>query len=151
MCDFCYLVNAFAVYVSLFNPEHFGLQKMLFATANGPLALAVIVFRNKVVLHSMDQNTSTFIHISAMLLSFTYRWYSFNHVQYDYEPWSHIALPGILLYTVWAIGYGIVMFKVFRDRIVEKGNVTMYDWAIENTGLSKLKNLTSNEKAQQFI
>jgi len=151
MCDFCYLVNLFAVYVSFMYPNNITFQKMIFATANGPLALAVIVFRNKVVLHSMDQNTSTFIHISAMLLSYTYRWYSLDHNLYDNESWFSIAAAGIAFYIVWAIGYGIFMFKVLRDRIVEKGNVTMYDWAIENTGLSNLKNITSNEKAQQFM
>jgi Protein of unknown function (DUF2838) len=149
MCDFCYIVNLFSMWVSFVSPQNLTMQKILFVTANGPLALAVIVFKNKVVLHSMDQNTSTFIHISAMLLSYIYRWHYL--IDYQNESWLSLSLLGIGFYFAWAAVYGILMFVVLRDRIVDKGNMTMYDWAIEKTGLAKLKKFTDNEKVLQFV
>jgi hypothetical protein len=151
MCDYCYFVNLFSLYVSLIAPHNILLQKILFVSANGPLALSVIVFKNKVVLHSMDQNTSSFIHISAMMLSYTYRWCNIIPEITGDESWLSFSLYGTIFYSIWAVIYGYLMFDVLRERIVEKGNITMFDWAIESTPLRKLKNISNNEKVQQLI
>ena len=152
MCDFCYLVNLFSLYVSLVDPYNITLQKILFVTSNGPLAISVILFKNKIVLHSFDNNTSTFIHISAMLLSYVSRWSILSEIEnINNESWLSFTFFGFCFYMIWAIGYGYMMFGVLRERIVEKGNMTMFDWAIGETGLSKLKNISQNEKVQQLI
>jgi hypothetical protein len=152
MCDFCYLVNLFSIYVSIFDPYNLALQKTLFVVANGPLAISVLLFKNKIVLHSFDHNTSTFIHISAMLLSYVSRWHVLKNMEnINVESWLSLTLYGFCFYMIWAVAYGYMMFGVLRERTVTKGNMTMFDWATEETVLSKLKNISSNEKVQQFI
>ncbi len=154
MCDYCYFVNMFSLYVSLIDPHNLTLQKILFVAANGPLALSIIVFKNKIVLHSMDQNTSVFIHLSAMLLSYVYRWnldlYGKN-VNLNNESWISFVISGFVFYMIWSVTYCIMMFFVLRERILSRGNMTMFDWAIQETGLSKLKKISANEKIQQIL
>jgi hypothetical protein len=153
MCDYCYFVNLFSLYVSFVDPHNLTLQKILFVTANGPLALSIIVFKNKIVLHSIEQNTSVFIHLSAMLLSYVYRWNSNNYHNTDLnnESWISFVVSGCILYMIWSIFYGIMMFFVLRERILSRGNMTMFDWAIQETGLSNLKKISANEKIQQIL
>lgn len=148
MCDFCYFVNFFSIYVSFFNSSLI-LQKILFAVANGPLAISVIIFRNKIILHSFDHNTSTFIHISAMLLSFVLRWNGENNNIND-SSWLMISLCGLCFYLVWMVFYSYIMFFCLRERIINKGNMTLFDWALDNTLLSHLKYF-SDEKVRQVI
>ena len=40
----------------------------------GPLCWSVFIFRNSIVLHDIDQLTSTFIHLSPPLLFWCWRW-----------------------------------------------------------------------------
>lgn len=58
---------------------------------------------------------------------------------------------GFGFYMLWSIGYGIIMYAILRDHILSKGNITIFDWAINNTKLSTLKNITINEKTQQVL
>jgi hypothetical protein len=156
MCDYCYCVNLFSLYVSLVEPNNLILQKILFVSANGPLALSIIVFKNKIVLHSPDHNTSVFIHLSAMLLSYVNRWetkiFDINlNLDLYRESYLSLVVLGLCFYIVWSILYGILMFVILRQRILTKGNMTMFDWAVQETGLSKLKNISKSEKIQQIL
>lgn len=151
MCDYCYFVNLFSLYVALVDPENLTFQKLLFVAANGPLALSVILFKNRVVFHSADQNTSVFIHVSSMLMSYCYRWNTPHLQQFSNESWLSFVMLGFGFYMLWSIVYGIVMYVILRDHILSKGNMTMFDWAIKNTKLSALKNITTNEKTQQLL
>jgi hypothetical protein len=151
MIDYCYFVNIFSVYVSLFNANNLQLQKLIFVAANGPLALSVILFKNKIIYHSADQNTSVFIHVSSMLASYCYRWNTIHENEIGDESWVSFILLGIGFYMTWSIVYSIIMFMLLRKRIVEKGNMTMFDWAINNTNLTILKKKSSNEKVRQFM
>jgi hypothetical protein len=40
----------------------------------GPLCWSIFIFRNAIVLHDVDQLTSTFIHLSPALLFWCWRW-----------------------------------------------------------------------------
>jgi hypothetical protein len=154
MCDFCYFVNLFSLYVILCDKNNLILQKILFVTANGPLALSIILFKNKIVLHSMDQNTSVFIHLSVMLLSYVYRWNDDNfskNINLYNESWLSFIIYGSIFYMIWSIFYIIMLFFVLRERILSRGNITMFDWAINETPLSNLKKLSTNEKVQQIL
>jgi hypothetical protein len=75
LLDYCYWANyAMTVYALMWptSPEFFAI---LFATSHGTLAWATPVFRNSVVLHSVDRMTSVFIHTIPMLLCYTIRWH----------------------------------------------------------------------------
>lgn len=149
MMDYCYFVNLLSLYVCFVHPENIILQKMLFVGSNGPLALSVVMLKNRVIFHSADHNTSVFIHVSCMLLSYCMRWHTVYLANNDNESWLSFIIWGILLYSIWACIYIFIMFMVLRDRIKLRGNMTMFDWAINQTKLSKLKKFISSEKIQQ--
>jgi hypothetical protein len=77
MLDFCYFANLLLfVYLWAFAASTASLFPVIFAVSNGPLAWAVVLFRNSLVFHSMDKITSCFIHISPALVTFALRWYA---------------------------------------------------------------------------
>ena len=51
------------------------LFKVMFSFSNGPVLLAIILWRNSMVFHSVDKMTSLFIHSFPPLYSYTIRWY----------------------------------------------------------------------------
>jgi hypothetical protein len=99
----------------------------------------------------MDQNTSVFIHLSAMLLSYVYRWNINLNSNLNDESWLSFIVYGFIFYMLWSIFYGIMLFFVLRKRIISRGNATMFDWSIQETKLSLLKKISENEKIQQFL
>ena len=55
-------------------PSNGQLGRALFSIASGPLAGAIVMWRNSLVFHSMDKMTSMFIHILPSLVTFSKRW-----------------------------------------------------------------------------
>lgn len=80
----CYFVNlALLVFMWAFptSPEYF---QMVFALTHGPLLVAVILFHNSLVFHSVDKITSLLIHLTPPLVTHSIRWWS---------PWTSIYGP----------------------------------------------------------
>jgi len=74
LIDFCYFVN-FLCFAHLFVlPRSSALFTMAFACANGPVAFAIIAWRNSLVFHELEKVTSVFIHFLPALLTFSQRW-----------------------------------------------------------------------------
>ena len=77
LLDFCYFTNFLTLlYFWLPMPDIIrgGLFITVFAFANGPLLLAVLLWRNSFVPHSTDKMTSLFIHISPAIALWGVRW-----------------------------------------------------------------------------
>lgn len=74
MYDFCYFSQIMMLVHMYAYPENERLAKALFAISNGPLAMAVVLWRNSLVFHSMDKMTSMFIHVLPPLVAFCHRW-----------------------------------------------------------------------------
>ena len=55
-------------------PENVSFAKAMFSICNGPLAVAVVMWRNSLVFHSMDKMTSMFIHCLPSIVLFCRRW-----------------------------------------------------------------------------
>ena len=55
-------------------PSNGQLGRALFSISSGPLAGAIVMWRNSLVFHSMDKMTSMFIHILPSLVTFSKRW-----------------------------------------------------------------------------
>lgn len=70
--DFCYFVNVLSA-IGMVYPEPWFL-KLNFVFANGPLAWAILAWRNSLVFHSVDKITSVFIHAFPALLTYCWRW-----------------------------------------------------------------------------
>jgi len=74
MYDFCYFAQV-VLLVSLYAmPANTSIAQLNFAVANGPLAWAVVLWRNSLVFHSVDKMTSSFIHLLPPLVTFSLRW-----------------------------------------------------------------------------
>lgn len=74
MYDFCYFAQIMMVMHIYKYPENTQLGKALFSISNGPLLLAIIMWRNSIVFHSFDKMTSMFIHLLPSLVTFCRRW-----------------------------------------------------------------------------
>ncbi|ESO91083.1 hypothetical protein LOTGIDRAFT_233560 [Lottia gigantea] len=75
LLDFCYYGNILWFAFIWIAPHHGDLFSVAFAIANGPLLWAMVIYRNSLVLHSIDKVTSVYIHILPAFLSFVIRWY----------------------------------------------------------------------------
>lgn len=87
--EFCYFCNyyllittslalirwfgGFSTILASFNPE---LIRSFFLLVEGPLAWSVVLFRNSMVFHNFDQMTSLWLHISAAVVGWSFRWYA---------------------------------------------------------------------------
>src|SRR4051794_12258404 len=72
--DFCYYANLLVlVYLHIF-PKSQALFLICFAFSVGPLAWAILTWRNSLVFHSLDKTTSLFIHLTPGILMYSMRW-----------------------------------------------------------------------------
>lgn len=74
MYDFCYFAQVLLVLHMYVYPNNVRLGRALFSISNGPLLLAIVMWRNSIVFHSFDKMTSMFIHILPPLVTFCDRW-----------------------------------------------------------------------------
>ena len=74
MYDFCYYAQVLMLIYMYKYPDNIELGKVMFAISNGPLCIAIVMWRNSLVFHSMDKMTSMFIHILPPLVMFSRRW-----------------------------------------------------------------------------
>ena len=74
LLDFCYFTN-FACLALTFHPSAWWLHSFCFVAATGPLAWAIVAWRNSLVFHSLDRVTSTMIHFMPPLYMYCVRWY----------------------------------------------------------------------------
>jgi len=75
LLDFCYFGNTILLLSLWAFPHESRLFTIAFALSHGPLAWAVLAFRNSLVFHDIDKITSCFIHISPPLVTYVVRWY----------------------------------------------------------------------------
>ncbi|EME29347.1 uncharacterized protein Gasu_31770 [Galdieria sulphuraria] len=75
MYDFCYFAQILLIVSLLFYPTSQVFHRINFGIANGPLAWAIVLWRNSLVFHSLDKMTSLFIHSFPPLVTYCLRWY----------------------------------------------------------------------------
>ncbi|GJQ13922.1 hypothetical protein GpartN1_g5713.t1 [Galdieria partita] len=75
MYDFCYFAQILLIVSLVFCPTSQVFHRINFGIANGPLAWAILLWRNSLVFHSLDKMTSLFIHSFPPLVSYCLRWY----------------------------------------------------------------------------
>eukprot|EP01063_Lacrimia_lanifica_P034931 TRINITY_DN6558_c3_g1_i1.p1 TRINITY_DN6558_c3_g1~~TRINITY_DN6558_c3_g1_i1.p1 ORF type:complete len:400 (+),score=130.18 TRINITY_DN6558_c3_g1_i1:59-1258(+) len=101
MIDFCYLMQLLLCVELLAYPSD-ALFKLNFMFSQGPLAIAVIAWRNSLVFHSLDRVTSCFIHIFPMLVTYTQRW-SLGRGSEEISGWLCWCSAGV--YLAWQVAY----------------------------------------------
>jgi len=133
--DFCYFCNASCLAqlaISMSHPAslHESLVVMNFLHATGPLAMAIPMWRNSLVFHSLDKITSVFIHSLPPLFVFALRWY---------PPAAGLQLPatlplgrsmflGLSGYAAWQALYLLATEVFFARRIVSNELMSSIRW-----------------------
>ena len=106
---------------------------MNFAHTSGPLALAIPIWRNSLVFHSLDKVTSVFVHALPGLLTFLLRWVPATrpeglHVpeQLELGPTLGLALTG---YAAWQLGIVLLLDVLWGARIANTAHaMTSVRW-----------------------
>mmetsp|Transcript_5482 Transcript_5482/g.6610 ORF Transcript_5482/g.6610 Transcript_5482/m.6610 type:complete len:237 (+) Transcript_5482:111-821(+) len=107
--------------------------QLLFATANGPVALSVLAFNNSVVWHSFQHMISMIVHVAPMLLTLSIHWQdSDKFVTHEpgvsASPWAIVSRSIIYVYLPWVFVYYSFVFVYLGDTIKEKGYITLFDY-----------------------
>jgi hypothetical protein len=77
--DFCYFANASAMMFLWRWKKSATVFRCIFAFANGPVLLAIPLWRNSLVFHSVDKVSSIFVHAMPCLMTWCGRWYGFGN------------------------------------------------------------------------
>ncbi|KAF6010686.1 hypothetical protein HII13_002799 [Brettanomyces bruxellensis] len=151
LADLCYYVNVLLLIYIWILPS----SKMLFISCAsfswGTLSFAVITWRNKLVPHSIDKSTSTFIHVlpGVVMYVITHQLpHEFKQKRFPgsvkLEHWElmHGILYTSFLYFVWQLSYHYFITIKRADQI-KNGQVTSFEYlrkAFANKPIGKLVN-----------
>ena len=69
MLDFCYFVNLSVVLQTGFFPDNLLWFKANYVLCMGPICIAIMVWKNSLVFHSLDKLTSFFLHAFPTMVS----------------------------------------------------------------------------------
>ncbi|KAK8869577.1 hypothetical protein IAR55_000144 [Kwoniella newhampshirensis] len=125
--DLCYFVNALDLLWIWVFPSSTVLFICCYLLTLGPLASAIITWRNSLVFHSMDKVTSMFIHIYPpivlTIIRHVYpnaedRYTGLKHVD-DYKWYTMILLSGVP-YILWQAAY-YKFISIDRKSKIESG------------------------------
>ena len=76
--DFCYFANIACFLFLTVRTSDATMFRCIFAFANGPVLLAIPLWRNSLVFHSVDKVHSVFVHAMPCLMTWCGRWYGFG-------------------------------------------------------------------------
>ncbi|ORX33786.1 hypothetical protein BD324DRAFT_638568 [Kockovaella imperatae] len=123
----CYFVNVLDLLWMWVFPGSAVMFICCYLLTLGPLASAIITWRNSLVFHSLDKVTSLFIHIypplTLTVILHGYkdapaRYPALNHV-HDYKWWTMILMAAVP-YTLWQAAY-YKFISVDRKSKIESG------------------------------
>jgi hypothetical protein len=98
LLDFCYFV-LFCTFVNLFYFWDSQLCfKVCFIYTNGPLTMAIVIWRCSLVFHDYDKITSVYIHFLPSMLYYAARWYGHQ---------SGLRIQDIFLLDIKDLGLGL--------------------------------------------
>ncbi|CAF1087270.1 unnamed protein product [Adineta ricciae] len=140
--DLCYYANLLTLIYIWILPTSEILFSVCYTLAHGPLAVAIILWRNSLVFHSFDKVTSIFIHMYPPLTMFTLRWLvPIEHQIKHYPaiinvgstlPVGRTILYTILFYSIWQALYFIFIVYGRRDKVQSGSRVTSYTWLLND-------------------
>jgi len=121
LIDFCYLINVSTILQSLFcwDTNDSGLCSVWFKNnfihSHGPIAIAIIAWKNSLVFHSLDKMTSFYIHIMPGMMNYLIRWGALpgamQQTDLSLSFWTAIFFP-CFVYCLWQAAYLYVQHEV---------------------------------------
>jgi hypothetical protein len=148
--DNCYFVNIMTMLVCWVSHSR-ALFLATFALTNGPVALAIVAWRNSLVFHSLDKVTSLFIHIMPPLVMYCVRWMPellqsmyceneafvtlFRNQRYpamkDLDPsFQEMMVYASLAFGVWQVLYYVFVMIKRREKVEAGLRLTSYSWLL---------------------
>ncbi|KAI8874648.1 hypothetical protein K501DRAFT_292286 [Backusella circina FSU 941] len=150
--DNCYFVNVMTLLVCWVSDSR-ALFLATFALTSGPVATAIITWRNSLVFHSLDKVTSLFIHIFPPLVMYCIRWMpellrdsvycdnvalvtAFRNQRYPAagdlgDPsFGDMMLYATLAFAVWQILYYVFVMIQKREKVESGLRLTSYSWLL---------------------
>ncbi|KAI8375851.1 hypothetical protein BD560DRAFT_392098 [Blakeslea trispora] len=153
--DLCYFVNAMTILFLWVYPDAKALFYATYFLTNGPVAWAIITWRNSLVFHSLDKVTSVFIHIFPPLVMYCVRWmpelqsddYCHNHAilmndrnqqypaldQMDAPSWHDVLLYSTVAYAIWQSLYYLFIMVRRKDKVESGLRLTSYSWLLDDS------------------
>lgn len=148
--DFCYAAQLLLLGHLFLFPSSGPLFRVNFAVANGPLAWAVVLWRNSLVFHSLDRLTSLAVHFLPPLVTFCLRWYGDGRVGGgDGGGWHYgaagdgewrdhamyaIGLP-LGIYAAWQAAYLVKTEVISRNKLARDPELmTSLRWLTRHPG-----------------
>lgn len=155
--DYCYTVNIFMLFCFKFGYKNKYLLSMFFTNAFGPLASSFLIFRYTIIWHDLNAYTTFFIHICPALAAWIMRFHVTEEKstlpnREEWEAWIQqesffkIYFVGLSYYLIWGIVYYMLIFHILDQRIKRKGNMTLYQYAVESSDLFKLISTKFNKR-----
>lgn len=120
MLDFCYFMNISVLLQTILFPDCLAWYKANYVLCMGVLMMAILVWQNSLVFHSLDKLTSIFIHVFPPLTLHLYRWGlipSASITPDDSLSWSDLTLLPAGLYLAWQLGFFFMTEFWFADRL----------------------------------
>ncbi|KAF8984111.1 hypothetical protein BGZ46_008832 [Entomortierella lignicola] len=140
LLDMCYFVNVVVLIYLYVFPYSQALLGAVWLLSQGPLAFAIVTWRNSLVLHSLDKVTSVYIHMSPPITLYVVRWLYPDPNNARYPALKDMAvLPtlssltaAIALYLTWQIAYYFFVVVRQREKIKSGKRVTSYTWLLND-------------------
>merc|ERR1711915_566167 len=127
MLDFCYFMNFSVVLQTTLFPSYVLWFKANYVLCMGCLMLAIVVWQNSLVFHSLDKLTSFFLHAFPPLTMHLLRWglIPCSAIQFeDALSLSELTLLPLGLYAVWQLGYLIITEVLLADMMARHQELT---------------------------
>jgi hypothetical protein len=161
MYDFCYFALVCNMASAVLYPEGNWFSRVSFIFANGPLPLAIVIWRNSYVFHDYDRMFSVYIHLLPSMLSYVglnnghcslLSLMSSNKCEVHASKWCkniHCFQPAritastltftdyglaILFYILWQIAYFVLTEVIDKDYLnSHPEKVTSLRWLAADT------------------
>ncbi|KAG0767296.1 hypothetical protein G6F57_005227 [Rhizopus arrhizus] len=152
--DMCYFVNGMTMLFLWVKPSSSLLLIASFCMTNGPVAWAIITWRNSLVFHSLDKVTSVFIHISPPLVMYCLKWMpelvkdlycdnqsivtQYRDTRYPaFKEVSSIDMTQVMIYSTAAYALWQTLYYLFimvgrRDKVESGIRLTSYSWLLND-------------------
>ena len=122
LIDMCYFTSISLGLQTLYSPDDDIWFRINYVLAMGPLAMAIPVYRNSLVFHSLDKMTSFFLHALPAVLVTLFRFGYVPEGAYVASR-SHLDLMFLLpyllfVYACWQVFYLLMTEVVFRQTLL---------------------------------
>jgi len=127
MLDFCYFVNLSVVIQYFFFPDNREWFDVNYVMCSGPVCMAIVVWHNSLVFHSLDKVTSYFLHVLPTMVVHGVRW---NTIPSPLNLDDESSLPLLtwighypMAYMAWQLMYLFLTGVVFAKSLQQDPNL----------------------------